>query len=225
MACLKLLQQCVDSDDPQGFIVSDTLYYLDEKGIRHGNFRVSIETMKLLPGIYAHDLDVSHEAETLDKQTHVAFVYFQRVNIVPIIQALHDQLDVKERDQFAFSALLRHREVMGQKRYADLANQVDPRQRNMFKILSTSYEDKDFHISKKRPKDGVSFGMVPNNIINKLLDRSNRNFRAEGALYLKRDLEEASQTDPDRFSLLLPYLGSFVKFLGNLLLDASPKVY
>ena len=152
------------------------------------------------------------------------FYIFQNINITPIIEALFDQLDVKERDQYAFNALLRHRETLGPKRYAEHANHVDPRQRNLFKILSTSYEDKEFRISKKRPKDGVSFGMVPNNIINKLLDRGNRNYRAEGALFLKRDLEEASQSDPDRFALLLPYLGSFVKFLGNLLLDASPKV-
>jgi hypothetical protein len=94
----------------------------------------------------------------------------------------------------------------------------------MFSNMSQSYEDKDFHILKKRPKDGVSFGMIPNNIINRLLDKHNRNMRAEGSVMLKRELENTSENDPDRFSLLLPYTGSFVKFLGNLLSDASPKV-
>ena len=61
-ASLKLIQQCIDNDDPQGFVVMDTLFYLEEKGIRHSNYKVSIETMKLLPGIYAHDMEVSHSS-------------------------------------------------------------------------------------------------------------------------------------------------------------------
>ena len=45
--------------------------------------------------------------------------------------------------------------------------------------LGHSYEDKDFHLSRRRPKDGVSFGMITNTTINKLLDRQNRTMRAE----------------------------------------------
>ena len=55
--------------------------------------------------------------------------------------------------------------------------------------VGNSFEDKDFHIAKRRPKDGVSFGMIPNTTINKLLDRQNRSMRAEGALTLTQELE------------------------------------
>ena len=140
-----------------------------------------------------------------------------------IFNALFDQLEIRNRDQFAFSALLRHREVLGPEEFARYLEKMEERQRNTFRLLSQSYEDKDFHLSKKRPKEGTSFGMIPNAIINKLLDRQNRTMRAEGALMLIQELEQASE-EFDRFTLLLPYLGSFIKFLGNLLLDASPKV-
>ena len=100
---------------------------------------------------------------------------------------------------------------------------MDVRQRNTFRTLSQSYDHKDFHVSKKRCKDGVSFGMIPNGIINKLLDKHNRTMRTEGAIMLKRELEKALE-QTDRFGLLLPYVGSFIKFLGGLLTDASPKV-
>ena len=39
---------------------------------------------------------------------------------------------------------------------------------------------------------------------------------------LKRELENGA--DSEQWALLLPYTGSFIKFLGNLLSDASPKV-
>ena len=64
--------------------------------------------------------------------------------------------------------------------------------------------------------------MIPNSIINKLMDKQNRTMRAEGAVMLKRELESAA--DSENWALLLPYTGSFIKFLGSLLSDASPKV-
>ncbi len=119
---------------------------------------------------------------------------------------------------------MRHREVLGEAEFQKYLDRMDTRQRNTFRILSQSFEDKDFHVTKRRPKDGVSFGMIPNCVINKLLDKQNRTMRAEGALMLIEDLKDATEQQPDRFDLLLPYMGSFIKFLGNLLQDASPKV-
>ena len=89
--------------------------------------------------------------------------------------------------------------------------------------MESSHDNKDFVLSKKRPKEGVSFGMIPNSIINKLMDKQNRTMRAEGAVMLKRELENAA--DSENWTLLLPYTGSFIKFLGSLLSDASPKVH
>lgn len=145
------------------------------------------------------------------------------LDLTPIFKGLFDQLEIRSRDGFAFGALLRHREVLGQNDFESYIEKMDERQRNTFRILSQSYEDRDFHLSKKRPREGVSFGMIPNAIINKLLDRQNRNMRAEGAVMLMQELEQAA-TQHQKMDLLLPYMGSFIRFLGNLLLDASPKV-
>ena len=48
-----------------------------------------------------------------------------------------------------------------------------------------------------------------------------RNGRAEGSLLLKRELENCVE---EKFGQLLPYIGSFLKFLGGLLSDNNPKV-
>ena len=146
------------------------------------------------------------------------------MDLTTIFIALFDQLEIRSRDQFAFGALLRHREIMGPQEFLRFTDKMDTRQKNTFRILSQNLEDKDFHLNKKRPKDGVSFGMIPNYIINKLLDKHNRTMRAEGAIMLIRELENSAEKDHDKLSLLLPYMGSFVKFLGSLLSDASPKV-
>ena len=39
-----------------------------------------------------------------------------------------------------------------------------------------------FICPKKRSREGVSFGMIPNTIINRLLDKQNRTMRAEGKI-------------------------------------------
>ena len=48
--------------------------------------------------------------------------------------------------------------------------------------MESSHENRDFHLSKKRSREGVSFGMIPNTIINRLLDKQNRTMRAEGKI-------------------------------------------
>lgn len=48
-----------------------------------------------------------------------------------------------------------------------------------------------------------------------------RNGRAEGALLLRRELENSAE---DKFGQLLPYVGSFIKYIGELLSDNNPKV-
>ena len=76
--------------------------------------------------------------------------------------------------QYAFSALLRHREAMTEEEYNGFSESVPKKSRNLYKILSQSYENKDFHISKRPPKDGVSFGIIPNTIINRIMEKHNR---------------------------------------------------
>ena len=151
--------------------------------------------------------------------------FLQDLDLSSIFGALFEQLEIGSRDQLAFGALLRHREVLGDEGFGRYCKKMDTRQRNIFRILSQTFDDKDFHlhVAKKRlDKDGVSFGMIPNSIINKLLDRYNRTIRAEGAVMLTRQLENSAEDE--RWDLLVPYIGSFIKFLGHLLTDASPKV-
>ena len=105
---------------------------------------------------------------------------------------MYDQLEAKNRDEYAFSALLRHREILGPDGFHRYSNKIDVRQKNTFKRMESSNENKDFHLSKKRSREGVSFGMIPNTIINRLLDKQNRTMRAEGSVMLKRELENAA---------------------------------
>ncbi len=76
--------------------------------------------------------------------------------------------------QYAFSALMRHREAMTEEEYNGYTDKIPKKSRNLFKVLSQSYENKDFHVAKRPPKDGVSFGMIPNTIVNRLLEKHNR---------------------------------------------------
>ena len=76
--------------------------------------------------------------------------------------------------QYAFSALLRHREAMSEDEYNGYTENVPKKSQNLYKMLSQSYENKDFHVSKRPPKDGVSFGIIPNPIINRLMEKHNR---------------------------------------------------
>jgi hypothetical protein len=58
-ASLRLIQDCLQDDDPNSTVVTDTIEHLADNGIRHKSEKISIETMKLLPGIFMPDIDVS----------------------------------------------------------------------------------------------------------------------------------------------------------------------
>ena len=58
-ASLKLIQQCLqDSDDPKGVAINDTIEHLADNGVRHKSDRISVEVIKLLPGIYMEQIEV-----------------------------------------------------------------------------------------------------------------------------------------------------------------------
>ena len=61
--------------------------------------------------------------------------------------------------------------------------------------MESSHENRDFHLSKKRSREGVSFGMIPNTIINRLLDKQNRTMRAEGKIitFVNKELLSAEK--------------------------------
>ena len=55
--------------------------------------------------------------------------------MTPLFSALFDQLEIRNRDQFAFSALLRHRELLGPEAFQRLTEKMDTRQKNTFRLL------------------------------------------------------------------------------------------
>lgn len=59
-SALKLVQQCLVSDQDQSkMVMSLTLDHLAANGISHKSDKIALETIKLLPGIYLQDIDVS----------------------------------------------------------------------------------------------------------------------------------------------------------------------
>ncbi len=133
--------------------------------------------------------------------------------------------------------------ALNKKRFAEYSEDASIPDRDLFDRLSRSTEAEDeATLMKKRPREGISFGLVPNKIINKvcrctdkkkkkepnqemvpsfqMLDKSNRHERGEGAHLLRRELD-AQQGD---LGLLLPYAASFLRFLGAIMGDGNPKV-
>ncbi len=46
----------------------------------------------------------------------VYVLFFRNVDLGPLVVALYDQLEVKQREQSAFSALIRHQDMLGNKK-------------------------------------------------------------------------------------------------------------
>ena len=59
-ASLRLIQQCLQDEDPNDRIVPVTIEHLADNGIKHKSDKISLETIKLLPGIYLQEIDVSY---------------------------------------------------------------------------------------------------------------------------------------------------------------------
>ena len=173
---------------------------VSKDGLQNKSNKVANETAKLIPGIY--------------------MPYLQETEILPNIQNLHAELNNKERSTQFFGALLRVQEVLGAAAFEGWKKQLHSKERNLFRSMTMNNEDKDYHTTKKRPNDGVSFGMITNTTINRAMDRTNRHERSEGAELIKAELENGKED----LGLLLPYMGSFIKFLGGLLVDRNPKV-
>ena len=59
-SALKLIQQCLQDNETRKTVVTDTLDHLGANGVNHKSDKIALETMKLLPGIYAQEIDVSY---------------------------------------------------------------------------------------------------------------------------------------------------------------------
>ncbi len=198
---MKFLQNALEHQEKayNNAIVSAVVKF----GIRARQDKTFEETSKLLPGIF--------------------LPYVDDLSLKPIVLALFEQLDTPRRRSYGFPSLLRHQELLGAKKFDELSEEVAIPDRNAFQRMCRSV-DEDFKMmvkgTKRRPRDGVSFGLIPNRIINRLLDQNNPNDRSEGAVLLRKELE-IQQED---IGLLLPYIASFVQFLGTLLTESHSKV-
>ena len=200
-ATVRFLQECLLHRQ----FCSQVIGHLARNGITNRRAHVSNESMKVVPGLYLPHL-------------------IHDINIRPIIGALFDQLEDKDRSQEAFASLLRHKEALKDKAFKDVMEdaEVPVAQERRFNDMCNDYgDDIEHHVARRRPKDGASFGLIPNVVVNRLLDKTNRQERVTGSMELKRILLE---NDDDNIGLLLPYLHSFLRFLGDLLYDQNPKV-
>ena len=96
----------------------------------------------------------------------------------PIIAALFSELDsATERQGPAYDSLLRYREALGENQFNEISQRCSSdRQRTLFVMISRQRDGyggvgangSNGKISGRLPPDGMSFGVVPNTIINKL---------------------------------------------------------
>ena len=58
---LRLIQQCLlDEDSKKTPLAQDSLDHLAANGVSHKSDKISMETMKLIPGIYVQNIEVSY---------------------------------------------------------------------------------------------------------------------------------------------------------------------
>jgi hypothetical protein len=169
-------------------------------GINARSDATSLEAMRLLPGLIQQDGLKPAERRDLTG---------------PLVVALHEQLDQRSREGKAFAALLRFRELIGEEAFAEDVEDASLPDREAFRRLALGHEEQQrFEFGRRRPRDGVSFGIVPNATVNACLDRANRRERADGADILKRQLKKM---DNDDLSVLLPYMPAFLKVTTELI--------
>ena len=104
--------------------------------------------------------------------------FLANYNSDPIIAALYSELDNPVRRQTpAFDALLRYCDALGNSQFEEVSQRSSSeRERNLFAMLRRQHdgcgEGSSFgatgKINGRLPPDGISFGIVPNTIINKL---------------------------------------------------------
>ena len=68
---MRLIQQCLQDDDPNGAILPITLEHLADNGIKHKSDKISLETIKLLPGIYTQEIDVRKGDVLLENEIQI----------------------------------------------------------------------------------------------------------------------------------------------------------
>ena len=96
----------------------------------------------------------------------------------PIIAALYSELDSSiERQGPAYDALLRYRDALGENQFDEISQHCSgDKERTIFLMVSRQRDGfggigangSNGKIAGRLPPDGMSFGIIPNTIVNKL---------------------------------------------------------
>uniref|UniRef100_A0A0K2UBY9 Family with sequence similarity 179, member B [Heterocephalus glaber] n=1 Tax=Lepeophtheirus salmonis TaxID=72036 RepID=A0A0K2UBY9_LEPSM len=185
------------------------LEQLASNGIDNMDDDISIESLKLVPGIFYKQMGSS------DQNNEV-------LHTLPIIEKSFKQLTIKNRKIPAYDALIRLREFIGDEKFESMViHGVPEKLKNLFHRLSKSFKDQDHYAIRRRNINRDSFGIIPSHITNSLYNRYNRKVRAEGMEQLKEYLTSISN---EELHLMYPYIDSFLRFLGSLMNDPNVRV-
>ena len=107
--------------------------------------------------------------------------------------------------------------LTGDRNFQYYLRAANNKQRKHFRLLCNDLEN--FNPNSKKPQSDKSFGLIPNKIVNKLLDKSNGNVRGEGSEMLQYEIEKCVKIEE-----IVPFLKSFLAFLSGFLEDINSRV-
>lgn len=121
----------------------------------------------------------------------------------------NDKNNEEGENEYAFDALLRCREEMGDQEFQRRSMRSNFAERERFKQIE---------FRKNEAAASLAYGIVPQKTMDMIKDRQDR---ADGAMQLKRDLDGRR----GNLQMLVPHMESFLEFLGtDLMTDPNPKV-
>ena len=140
--------------------------HIVDDGIKNNKAQISSATSSNLP------IPIFGAPKTLEED------FLAKYCSDPIITALYSELDSPtERQAPAYDALLRYHDALGDNQFNEVTNRCSSeRERALFSMISRQREGfgasgsfaSNGKIAGKLPPDGMSFGIIPNTIVNKL---------------------------------------------------------
>jgi len=203
-SAVRFLQKVLQADEGHEVLLVEAF---GRYGVNAKSDAVSIEAMRLLPELVRQE-----GLKPADRRDITG----------PLVVSLYEQLDQPKRENKAFLALIHFRELIGEDNFKEDSQDASLPDQEIFRTLERGHEEQhNFDFNKKRPRDGTSFGIIPNRVLNECLNKGNRSERPKGAEKVVKILR---RTDDEEFAVLLPYMPAFLKFLARLLNDSNPNV-